>query len=226
MARKSIILITCLLLSASTLAKRLDYSDADRRALAATPEVEGSVKTLARYLGANNPSAAWDPRVRFWVKNEDGDEYKARAIYRWVTDRIVYRVKIPDKNINNHEYHAPDGRYWSSEVSPDTTLKRREAFCIGYALLFQALAAEGELPVLYLEGTSYANGCVGEHAWNAVKIGEHWRMIDVTWGAGSGAGDSFRKKFDGRWFLVPPNQFRVSHIPSQKSLLEPCYSSL
>lgn len=199
-------------------AKSTEYSSTDRRSLAAPPEAERNIQSLSRYLSAGIPSAIWDPRVKFWVKNAEGDELKARAIFRWITDRIAYQLTIPTGPLNNHEYCAPDGAYWSSVVGPEATLSNRKAYCVSYSLLFQALATEADLRVVFIGGRAGTNGNMYGHAWNAVKLGDNWRMIDVTWGAGRGSGANFEKKFDERWFLTPRERFLRTHVPDQRYL--------
>ena len=203
-------------------AKPVDYSVADHYALHAPPKVEVGISTLANYLAAGKPRSVWDENVHFWVKNGTGDEFKARAVYRWIADRISYDFEVPE-HVNVHEYLAPDGNYWTNLVSPSETLKTRKAYCVSYSLLYQALADRMGLPVVYIEGSAVADGVRGEHAWNAVKIGSQWKMIDVTWGAGTGKGNGFKKSFDSKWFLMSPAQFGNTHQPCERDSRKPCY---
>ena len=215
--------MTLLFLNVESSARTPDYSRIDRHALNAPAEAELSVSALAQYLSADQPRSVWDSRVRFWVANKAGDEWKARAIYRWVTDRIAYRIKVPDKPVDNHEYCAPDGRYWSSVVSPQTTLVNRRAYCVSYSLLYQALASKSGLSVLYIEGHAGSDDSLAEHAWNAVKIGDEWRMVDTTWGAGYVVNSKYVKLFDGKWCLAEPKGFFANHKPFEKHMSVPCY---
>lgn len=198
---------------------------AEQWALATPPEKEKDLRVLAEYLSAGKPKSVWDKRVKFWVRNAAGDQYKARAIYRWIADRIAFEVKIPDR-INLHEYKSPDGGYWSSAVGPDTTMTRRQTHCVGYALLYQALGHAAGLEVLYLEGEAGFDGENGEHAWNAVLIGDEWYMVDSCWGAGWGESGKFVKAYKPKWCLCPPQEFLKSHFPNRGCRGEPCYAFL
>lgn len=131
-------LMFMLIVSGIAWARPRDYSAVDRYALAATAEDERSVDSLAKYLSGGRPSSVWDERVHFWVKNAAGDELKARAIYRWIADRISYEITIPTERYSRHEYCAPDGRYWSHYQDPAYILKTRKAFCSTYAVLYLA----------------------------------------------------------------------------------------
>lgn len=169
------------------------YAAIDRHALETPPAMEKDVKTLARYLVAP-------------AKN---DEEKIRAIYRWVADRIAYdAVSFFADNIHHQE---------GAE-----TLRTRIAVCDGYATLVDELAKEAGLKSEIVEG--FASGMAADpdkgdnHAWNAVKLPGGWRLLDSTWGAGSvGEDHKFHKEFNGFYFLTPPEQMLVTHLPADKN---------
>lgn len=173
------------MVASPALARQRDYSVADRHALAATPEDERTVDSLAKYLGGGKPSTVWDERVHFWVKNSSADEFKARTIYRWIADRISFRITIPSDPYGLHEYLAPDGRYWSRHSDPAYILKTRQAFCSTYAVFYLALADKVNLHCRYMEGeVAVSSDNWFAHAWNVVEIEGQWRAIDSTWAAG------------------------------------------
>ena len=170
------------------------YAEADRRALAAPAEVESSVEALAAYL--TGPFAA--------------DDLKARAIFRWIADRVAYDTE------------AAAGED-PSAGGVASALKDRKAVCFGYAGLFQELARTAGLEVVVVEGFGkgyhYEVGTpvpeVPNHAWNAVKIGGAWRLLDCTWGAGrADEGFRFVKHLDDHYFLTPPETFIFDHLPA------------
>src|SRR5262249_17993037 len=82
-------------------------------------------------------------------------------------------------------------------------------------------AREAGLEVVHVTGNSkgygYAPGTkpATNHAWNAVKLDGRWHLIDATWGAGSAeAKKGFVKALEEHWFLTPPDQFVLSHLPT------------
>ena len=172
------------------------WARADNVALSAPQEAAGSIATLAAYL----------------APAEASDEEKARAIFRWITSHVAYDVE---------GYRS--GLYESSDAT--ATLKRMTAVCEGYSSLFEALAAKAGLECATIHG--YAKGAgyrVGEsfsgpsnHAWNAVRYGGTWRLVDCTWGAGAlDESGRYVHAFEPFYFDTPPERFIYTHWPSEE----------
>ncbi len=184
----------------------------DAHALAATAQSEGATLTLAQYLSAGTNS----------------DTEKARAIYRWIADRIAYDAK----SFFNKTHVSAD---------PDVVFQSRLATCGGYSALFERLAKESGLEAITING--YAKG-VGHitgssmtepnHAWNAVKIDGKWQLLDTAWGGGYVNDGASVKSFSESFFLPSPEQFAFSHLPqdaawqllSERSLTKTEFDSL
>jgi hypothetical protein len=173
------------------------YGAIDAHALAAPASMETSFKTLAAWLTAPCRS----------------DEEKARVIFRWITGNIRYDV---------------DAFFAGDPVSGDAAdaLKNKTGVCEGYAGLFAELARASGLEAAsitgYAKGYGYAPGrplgAVPNHAWNAVRIGGRWRLLDCTWGAGYVGDDrSFHRAFDPHFFLTPPGEFIFDHFPEDEA---------
>lgn len=169
----------------------------DRHALAAPAAAEASVEKLAAYLSQGTQS----------------QEEKARAIFRWITDRVAYDVE---------GFLA--GNY--PDPAPENVLRTRTAVCEGYARLFNALAQEAGLESELVSGKSkgygFSNdedmrGKQADHAWNVVKLEGQWRLIDSTWGAGAMDQErKFVKRFNEHWFETRPEQFIYDHFPEDQ----------
>jgi hypothetical protein len=180
------------ILLAGTVARPADqdrFSTIDRHALRAPKEAERSIESLAKYL----------------VKPAKNDREKVRAIYRWVTDRIAYDAES--------FFEQKDG-----DNTAEGVLKSCKAVCAGYANLFHALCKEAGVEVETVSGR--AKGVIrdeddGEdsHAWNAVKLADHWRLVDATWGAGGIREKKFVPLFTDYYFLTPADQFIFTHLP-------------
>ena len=165
-------------------------------ALAAGKDDEASVELLARYL----------------KKEAKDDESKAWLLYCWITDRIAYDVKS-----------FLSGDYSKKDYSPAGVLKQRLAVCDGYSKLFTAVGKEMGLDTVLItghaKGFGYRDGVELDdklgHAWNAVKIGDKWRPLDATWGAGSVDGELFKKAFNDFYFFPPAQALILSHYPKK-----------
>jgi hypothetical protein len=193
MSRRALLLLP--LLAAGVFAAAADsrWASVDTHALAAPASVEASLDSLAAYLGQGIAT----------------DEEKARAIYRWVTDSIAYDTasffsgRIPDQ-------------------AAGSVLASRRSVCAGYSTLFADLGRRMGLAVEvihgYAKGYGYGPGALftgTNHDWNAVRIDGEWRLVDSTWGAGYVGDDRrFVKEFTECFFLSPPEQFILSHLPA------------
>ena len=52
------------------------------------------------------------------------------------------------------------------------------------------------------------------HAWNAVKIQDHWRLVDVTWDAGYVEGTAYHKRYGTGYLFADPQGFLHTHFPA------------
>lgn len=187
----ALLVLTLAFLPTTHAAEPNPYAAIDRHALKAPAEVEESLATLARYL----------------VKPAANDKEKARAIYRWITDRIAY---------DTDAFFA----HQSPDETPEVVLKARKAMCGGYASLFKALCKEAGIKAVIVQGKakgySYVEGDPSTsslHGWNAVQLGDEWFLVDATWGAGGLQDKKFVKSFHDFYFLTPPEALVLTHFP-------------
>lgn len=177
-----------------------NWLDADREqvltqhAEQAPRSAERSVQGLANYLAG--PAR---------------DDYEtAYVLYRWVTGNISYDVKAFRSGIYGDQ-------------SAEGALHNRRGVCSGYANLMLALGQAANLDMRlvtgFAKGASYImdEPITGDsnHAWNAVRIGQQWHLLDSTWGAGNVRDlRRFERKYDAFYFLTPPDQLIYSHLPT------------
>jgi transglutaminase-like putative cysteine protease len=109
--------------------RQVDFTAIDSHALATPPEMEKDIPTLAAHL----------------TRPAKREIEKARALFRWVTDRITYN----DHGFNIKNYGSPD---------PLDVLRTRKAVCEGYAKLFNALAEEAGISAQMLTGRAKGYG--------------------------------------------------------------------
>jgi hypothetical protein len=156
----------------------------------------------------------------------EGDEERARAIYRWITANIDYDVEGFTNGLI-----AAGGR----GRTPEEVLAGRRGVCSEYSALFDRLCQLSGLEAVVISGFGKGSGySVGSdipesinHAWNAVKIDGHWKLVDSTWGAGYlDPSGGFIKKFEEFYFLAPPEDLIWTHLPEDPAwqLLDPTVS--
>jgi transglutaminase/protease-like cytokinesis protein 3 len=200
--KKLILLFYCLLVAySSVLAQDQPYNEL-------YDEVDSYVDSL-KIRTKKVPKIAQALTYQF-VREED----KARAIYRWIANKIKYDCK---------EFHRSQlGKRRPKLQTVKKVLKRKKAVCGGYANLYKALATSAGLTCESISGfakNSYDD--IGRwqnstnHAWNAVKINNKWQLLDVTWGSGYVDEDckKFTRRFNEIYFLPNPEQLIVDHFP-------------
>lgn len=173
-----------------------DFTSIDRYTLATPESATRSLMHLAKHLSAG----------------AQNDLEKTRAIYRWITANIKYDMAA---------YNS--GRLRSTNSNADDVLRSKLTICDGYSRLFEelcvisglvAVRVEGYVESLGRYGNSLRHGGWPNHAWNAVRLGGKWYLIDTTWAAG------------GYWedyFLPSPASMIRTHFPADPKwqLLKP-----
>lgn len=149
----------------------------------------------------------------YFLKVAETDAEKARAIYRWITDRITFDREAFFQNK-------------LLQVSGSEVLQFRKAVCSGYVILFQDLARAMGLKVRIIDGHSKGYGfdpgdgstLLENHSWIAAEIDGVWQLIDPTWGAGYLLADSgeFVPHFSEYYFFTDPDQLIFTHFPRDK----------
>ncbi|HUI65710.1 MAG TPA: transglutaminase domain-containing protein [Bacteroidota bacterium] len=173
-----------------------NYARVDAHALSAPASVSTSVRSLGAWL----------------TKPFTTDEEKTRAIFRWIAQNITYDV---------------DALFSGEPASggADDALRTKRGVCEGYSDLFAGLAKAAGLTSVkisgFAKGYGYSAGQVigskPNHAWNAVKIGGQWKLLDCTWGAGYIGDDRrFHRAFNNHYFFTPPQEFIFDHLPDDK----------
>jgi len=130
---------------------------------------------------------------------------KVRAIYSWIAYNIKYDVAKLDRN----------NIYFNSQELVDEVLKTRKGVCANYAQLMQSCCQLVAIQCYVINGYTLLNGEIGSmsHAWNAVKIGEQFYNIDVTWAAGYVDNGKYVHAFKDEYFMILPSEFIKTHVP-------------
>lgn len=167
-----------------------DFAPVDKRALAAPPSAERSVRSLAGYLSDCGQS----------------DRDTARAIFTWITANIVYNVS----RVGEKAEAAAVLQQRSAVCAGYAVLFKALAEAAGLKAVVVYGEARGRGP----EAARSRDGMYN-HDWNAVRIGDEWALVDCAWGAGHlDERGRFIQRFDDHYFLTPPDQFICDHFPS------------
>ena len=106
------------------------------------------------------------------IQSAANDYDKVKAIYDWLNTNVSYDYK----NLNDDTYKLKHTAYAAA--------MDHKAVCQGYAVLFYRLALECGIDARVIAGKG--NGSKGweDHAWNIVKLGGKYYLLDATWDAG------------------------------------------
>ncbi len=184
------------------------------------------VKSYPSYI--SNP----DQLVKLINRDFQLPEDKARAIYTWIATNIVYDIKAlktGPKIIHYMYFSDAEKVYREQKIMDDLvmrTLGAGKATCQGYSTLFKHLCNLVDLECIVISGISKTRKsdigiipATNNHSWNAVKIDEEWKLIDVTWGAGylNENSDKFIPAFNDNFFFASPARFYLNHYPDDQS---------
>ncbi len=150
---------------------------------------------------------------------------KVRAIFRWITENISYNVR-PSYNssqaLNPYSGDINDTGELKSltERVADGVLKKKVAFCDGYARLFKTLCNYAGIKAEVITGYARTNinridrKFRSNHRWNAVLIDNNWRLLDATWASGYvNYSSEFTQSYNEYYYLTPPEDFIRDHYP-------------
>ena len=168
------------------------FAAIDKHALKAPADAEETVAKLAAYL----------------AKPAKNDAEKARAFYRWITDRVAFSPEL----LFSGKWEVPP---------PEKVLKTRLCICGGYVQLFKALCDEAGVECLVIPGYVKVSGLKLDanmpknHGWNSVKLDGRWYLVDATWGAGDIDPQTrkWQKVFRDYYFLTPAHNLIFTHFP-------------
>ena len=158
------------------------------------------------------------------------EEEKARAIFTWIATNIHYDLKAYYSQSSNpriaYSFSSEEERIQKEQKfrydNAKKLLRTKKGVCEDYASLFHTLCEFVGLKCMTITGTSKTDlNHIGklpkasDHAWNAVKVGESWRLIDVTWASGIVNLETGKmlQKFNDVYFFTPPAIFFLNHFP-------------
>ncbi|KAK3526546.1 hypothetical protein QTP70_030774 [Hemibagrus guttatus] len=179
-----------------------DFYRVDSHAISAGQELKSkkifSVQTIARTI----------------TKGTSTDLERLRAIWIWLCHNIEYDL---------------NGYLGLTEKasSPEQVIETGRGVCCGFSSVCLQLCKEVGIEcrevgghgkgVGYKLGQSYQN-TKSNHMWNAVRLEDHWYLLDACWGAGrvNMNAKAFIKRYNEFYFLTDPEDFISSHWPDEE----------
>jgi len=159
-------------------------------------------------------------------KDFETDLDKVRAAYYWISNNIKYdyedrKAVIFSKDPNKYRKGGTIDLYNTDRKKyGEKALITRKAICAGYSELLKytllELGVEAEVIVGYAKNSSGEIGKIGadtNHAWNAVKIDNEWKLIDATWSTGNEEAEPGMFDFSDEYFLIEPRKMILNHFP-------------
>lgn len=131
----------------------------------------------------NTYASAYASKVVMNCTNSSmNDTQKAKALHDWLCDAVDYDYETTSDQKNHVDYSA---FLYSTTV------------CDGYARAYYLLTKAAGIE-------SYLVVKTGEHAWNIIKLGNHYFHVDATWDDGKGVGN---RKYD--YFLLNDSEMKA-----------------
>ena len=181
---------------------------------------------LWTYVVAAQQLTAPDPaKLALELTEGKKNEYdKVRSIFEWITSNVEYQVRQVHSQKRlpafNSEDDTGDLRSLDERVAIQV-IQKKTAVCDGYSRLFKTLCKYAGIEAELVTGYARTSGYLlnerfkSNHTWNAVRINNEWKLLDVTWGSGfiSRKGDYFIQHTNEEYFLAEPAKFIHEHYP-------------
>ncbi|MEK7254110.1 MAG: transglutaminase domain-containing protein, partial [Bacteroidota bacterium] len=149
----------------------------------------------------------------------DSAQTKARAIFMWLAHNVRYDVDKFRNPPPSPRFHSKAEAAEWQEKELRKTLKNKKGVCADYSRLCKQMCDAVGLECEVVSGDArdfyrpYKNIHDNPHAWNAVKWGGKWHLLDATWGAGYLDGSKFVRRISTGYFDAPPAWFAQNHLP-------------
>ncbi len=183
---------------------------------------------IARYAASVGYYSA-DTLAEALTAPYQADSEKVASIYYWMVQHISYDVaEFHDVNKGSRMYFVDStdsvqamGDYYTSYAT--NVLRKKMGVCEGYATLFKLLCDKAKITCELVHGYAKTGiGAIGKpfeenHAWNAVKLNDEWKLLDACWGSGhcDEGVTKFTREINSYYFLTPPGQFIHNHYPTE-----------
>ncbi len=123
----------------------------------------------------------------------EDDFETAKGLHDWVATRVAF-------DSNAYKSGKP-----SFEKAAEV-FRERKAVGLGIAALLAAMGKAAGLEMVIIRGSAKDDlGVQAKHAWNGLRIGRRWTLVDAAWDAGYIANDSeFEHGYRTEYLFTPP----------------------
>ena len=132
----------------------------------------------------------------------------AYLVYKWLAENI--------------EYDCYALHHGGIDYTEEGTYNKGKGVCAGYSKIFEkmcdSLLLDSYYVIGYSKGSGFTPGVIPkktDHAWNSVKIGSSYYLVDSTWGSGTCSGDTYSARFNEFYFCTNPEAFIRTHLSQE-----------
>lgn len=164
--------------------------------------------------------------LREIVSDEMTEYEKVLSIFDYICYNTVYDDEIVDHDDEQISFTAFTSFYLEGVFNDGLSV------CDGFSKAFAMMCNMEGIDCVRITGRIYKNGAYkGLHAWNKVKIGDKWYVVDITWTVtktnegdfttGGEAIDFNAKEFlSYKYFLVADSYIANTHYPTDEDFNE------
>lgn len=159
------------------------------------------------------------------IKNDfttDGE--KVRALFIWIVENVKYHINRKSWSGTSLEFYYSDyQKKRETRLKEIAILKKamksKKANCYGYSLIFKEVCDLLNIESFIILG--YSRGSIGDigkeniiknHTWNAVKVNNKWKLIDIAWANGYRLIE--KADTDKYYYITKPDEFINQHLPA------------
>lgn len=151
------------------------------------------------------------------------DEEKIRALFVWIVENIKYHANSSSWKATTLEFYFSDYQRKREERKKEVrifekAIKNKKANCYGYSLIFKEacdiLNIESEIIIGFSRGdlnTIGKKNIIKDHSWNAVKLNNQWKLLDIAWA--NGYLEIEKVDNNGYYYFKSPKEFLNQHLP-------------
>ncbi|WP_420320093.1 transglutaminase domain-containing protein [Flagellimonas sp.] len=165
------------------------------------------------------------------IQNDFGSDIeRVRAAFIWLTHNVAYgktmdELFAPKATII---YYSERGRQRQvkklQREKVNLAFKNKRGVCFDYSMMLKKLCDNFGIESKMVRGIvkEEIRDITGEkiyknHAWNAVKLDNKWRLMDPTWATGywNESDETFVRSFNEHYFDTDPEKFIKDHFPAE-----------